>query len=66
MTDYTYSFDTTCTNPTLEKIENSLVTYEQEKYNSVGITNAKLAAVALYHLEEHEIERNWENLVVPR
>lgn len=47
-----------------KNIDKILITYKQEKYNSVGITNAKLAAVALYHLEENEIDKTFENVVV--
>ena len=45
-------------------INTALKPYEQEKYNAVGITNAKLAAVALYQLEENEIDKTFENVVV--
>ena len=40
-----------------------LTQYKPEQYTS-GITNAKLAAVALLKLEEHEIERTFENVVM--
>ena len=40
-----------------------LNSYRSEQYTS-GITNAKLAAVALLKLEEHEIERTFENVVM--
>ena len=41
----------------------SLESYKEEQYSS-GITNAKLAAVALLKLEEIEVERTFENVVV--
>ena len=40
-----------------------LKAYKPEHYSS-GITNAKLAAVALLKLEEHDIEKTFENIVV--
>jgi len=45
-------------------INKILKTYDQDKYNSTGITNAKLVAVALYDLEENKIEKTFENVVV--
>ena len=45
-------------------INKILKTYDQDKYNSAGITNAKLVAVALYDLEENKIEKTFENVVV--
>ena len=41
----------------------SLESYKEEQYSS-GITNAKLAAVALLKLEEIEVERTFENVVM--
>ena len=40
-----------------------LISYKSEQYTS-GITNAKLAAVALLKLEENNIEKTFENVVM--
>ena len=47
----------------VDNLIESLVSYRPEQYSS-GITNAKLAAVALLKLEEIEVERTFENVVV--
>ena len=48
-------------------LENNLIeklkSYNPEQY-STGITNAKLATVALLKLEEHKIEKTFENVVI--
>jgi len=46
-----------------EDILKNLKSYQPEQYSS-GITNAKLAAVALLKLEENNIEKTFENVVV--
>jgi len=45
-------------------INKILKTYDQDKYNSLGITNAKLITVALYSLDENDIDKTFENMVV--
>ena len=47
------------TNNPIDKLES----FQSEKY-ATGITNAKLAAVALLKLEENEIEKTFENVVM--
>ena len=47
----------------VDNLIESLVSYRPEQYSS-GITNAKLAVVALLKLEEIEVERTFENVVV--
>ena len=47
----------------VDNLIESLVSYRPEQYSS-GITNAKLAAVALLKLEEIKVERTFENVVV--
>jgi hypothetical protein len=48
-------------------LENNIIdklnSYKHEQYSS-GITNAKLAAVALLKLEENDIEKTFENVVI--
>jgi len=46
-----------------EDILKNLKSYQPEQYSS-GITNAKLAAVALFKLEENNIEKTFENVVM--
>ena len=47
----------------VDNLIESLVSYRPEQYSS-GITNAKLAVVALLKLEEIEMERTFENVVI--